>query len=336
MGRGLINDSYLVTLDNGRHAVLQRINRGAFPQPERIMDNLRTLLAHARTHPQAGLRLPEIVVARDGRDSVVDASGGFWRALSYIENTFAPEPPIALDQAHEIGHVLGAFHALVANLAPERMHATRPGFHDTPQYLARFTAAAARHDNELANSELHFCFEFIHARRAFAHVLEDAAARGELMRRVIHGDPKLDNFLFDRSTRRAVSLIDLDTVQSGLLHYDIGDCLRSCCNGAGESPANTSMASFDVSVCEAILEGYRPWARAFLSPTDRRYLYDAARLIPFELGLRFLTGHLEGDRYFKTAWRGQNLHRAATQFRLTASVEASAEPLQHLIARLFR
>jgi len=30
-------------------------------------------------------------------------------------------------------------------------------------------------------------------------------------------------------------LVDLDTIQPGLQHYDLGDCLRSVCNPAGES-----------------------------------------------------------------------------------------------------
>jgi hypothetical protein len=40
--------------------------------------------------------------------------------------------------------------------------------------------------------------------------------------------------MIDNNTGRAVSIIDLDTVKPGLVHYDIGDLLRSGCNPLGE------------------------------------------------------------------------------------------------------
>ena len=40
---------------------------------------------------------------------------------------------------------------------------------------------------------------------------------------LIHGDPKLSNFLFDIQYKYVVSLIDLDTVSSGYLLTDLAD-----------------------------------------------------------------------------------------------------------------
>jgi hypothetical protein len=34
------------------------------------------------------------------------------------------------------------------------------------------------------------------------------------------------------------------------------------------------------------------------------------------IGLRFLTDHIDGDRYYKIAFPGYNLQRARTQFKL--------------------
>ena len=58
------------------------------------------------------------------------------------------------------------------------------------------------------------------------------------------------------------------------------------------------------------------------------------RLIPFELGLRFFTDHLEGNRYFKVCDQRQNLKRARVQFNLCASVEAQEDKIKSLIGRL--
>lgn len=91
---------------------------------------------------------------------------------------------------------------------------------------------------------------------------------------------------------------------------------------------------FDLDVARALLEGYLSQARAFLSREETALLYEAIRLLPFELGLRFLTDHLEGDVYFRTAWRGQNLHRALVQFRLLEDIERHETRLRALIAEL--
>jgi hypothetical protein len=88
---------------------------------------------------------------------------------------------------------------------------------------------------------------------------------------------------------------------------------------------------FDLDICRAILRAYFAEAGAFLTDIERYYLYDAIRLLPLELGLRFLTDHLEGDRYFKVERPGQNLQRALVQFRLAESVEAQEKFIRQLI-----
>lgn len=338
-GRGLINDTFLVTTDAPQQprAVLQRINRRAFPRPELVMENLRALLDHAarRTPASDALRLPDIVCTREGRDYHLDAEGGFWRMLTYIEHTRALTALTGPAQAAEVGGVLGRFHFLTHDLDPARFRTTRAGFHQTPQYHARFREAAAGWRGE-TDAALDECLEFAEARRATVSVLEDARASGLLPVRIVHGDPKLDNVLFAEGADKAISLIDLDTVQPGLLHYDLGDCLRSCCNPAGESPTDPSEARFDLALCEALLARYFSATRALLTPEELRLVPEAIRLIPFELGLRFLTDHLQGDPYFKIAWPGHNLHRARTQFALVASIEQQEDALRARVAELAR
>jgi len=174
----------------------------------------------------------------------------------------------------------------------------------------------------------------VNERRSRANVLEDARACGRLVHRTIHGDPKVNNVMLDTVSRRAVSMVDLDTVKPGLVHYDIGDCLRSCCNPLGEETANWESVRFEPELCRAILEGYLPQARVFLTPEDQDHIYDAVALIAFELGLRFFTDYLEGDVYFKVAHREHNLARALVQFRLTANIESQESTIRKIIEDL--
>lgn len=333
-GTGKVNDTYCVEISGKSTArfILQRLSSAVFAHPEWIMENLRLLSDHisAKLSGDSGSRfeVPCLHQTSKGHDFLRDKNGSCWRVLHFIEQSNSFETVESSFQAREVGKALGRFHHLLSDLDPARLHDTLPGFHVTPGYLAQYDGVVAQGDG--SSADIRFCRDFIEQRRRMATVLEDAAKQGILLRRPIHGDPKLSNFLFDSVSGQAVSLIDLDTVKPGLIHYDIGDCLRSCCNRAGEeySPADVS---FDTDLCRAILRGYVEEGKAFLRPVDYDFLYDSVRLISFELGLRFFTDHLSGNVYFKTSRPGLNLQRAMVQFALTASIEKQQQEIELIV-----
>jgi hypothetical protein len=338
-GDGNVNDTYLVTLDGApeSHFVLQRINTHVFQRPELIMANLRVFAEHVGRRlangKSAGRRwmVPQVLPTRDGQDYYVDPDGGFWRALSHISHSVCYQTVQDADHARQAGYALGRFHSLISDLDVDSLHDTLEGFHVTPRYLRHYDEVLGGYDAHAASPEVQYGLRFVEERRAWASVLEDAKGRGELAQRPIHGDPKVNNIMIDEETGQAVSIVDLDTVKPGLVHYDIGDCLRSCCNPLGEETDQLDRVAFDVDLCRTILEGYLGEANGFLSDGDHAYLYDAIRLIPFELGLRFFTDHLEGDVYFKVRYRGHNLRRALVQFRLTESIEAQEAVVRAIV-----
>lgn len=329
LGNGLINDTFLVAAES-QCFVLQRINRRVFAMPERIVANgsvLSEFIAQQRAN-DVKLRIPEMVKTISGDCFHRDAAGDVWRGLAYIDNTDCFETVTAIEQAEQVGFALGHFHRLTSDLPIERLHDTLPGFHITPSYLRHYRAVSR--DSACANScEIQFCQDFIESRSALANVLEEAKRSGLLVERVMHGDPKLNNFLFDKASGAVVSLIDLDTVKPGLVHYDIGDCLRSLCHIEASD-------TFDLDICEAVLTAYLAEAGAFFGENDYRYLYPSIRLIPFELGLRFFSDYLAGNVYFKVTEPEQNLHRAAAQFRLCESIEARQSVIERLIEHSIR
>jgi Ser/Thr protein kinase RdoA (MazF antagonist) len=162
-------------------------------------------------------------------------------------------------------------------------------------------------------------------------VLETAKAQGKLRPRTIHGDPKVNNIMMDTNTGQAISIVDLDTVKPGLVHYDIGDCLRSGCNFMGEETEQWEKVHFYPDLCKAILQGYLSIAREFLTENDFAYIYDSIRLIAFELGLRFFTDYLEGNVYFKVRHLEHNLARALVQFKLAESIELQETVIRNII-----
>ena len=140
--------------------------------------------------------------------------------------------------------------------------------------------------------------------------------------------------MIDDATGKGTSIIDLDTVKPGLIQYDLGDCLRSCCNPAGEDTTEISNVFFDSDLCEAVLMGYKKHSRNFLTDADKAYLFDAIRLITLELAIRFFADYLAGDQYFKIHHAGQNLERARVQIKLCQSIEARRSKIMRLAESL--
>jgi hypothetical protein len=107
--------------------------------------------------------------------------------------------------------------------------------------------------------------------------------------------------------------------------------MRSGCNPLGEETEQWEAVQFDPEIGAAILEGYLSQARHFLTPADYEYLFDAIRLLTFELGVRFFTDYLAGNVYFKVRHPEHNLQRALVQFKLTESIEAHEADIRHII-----
>jgi hypothetical protein len=116
-------------------------------------------------------------------------------------------------------------------------------------------------------------------------------------------------------------MLDLDTVQPGIVHFDFGDCVRSAANPAGEDAEDLEAVQFDRACYDAIRDGYLQETSPFLTGTEIELLPISVRVITFELGIRFLADHLRGDTYFRVRYPGHNLHRARVQFQLLERIE---------------
>lgn len=349
LGNGNVNTTYRVETTAGSRYVLQRLNRAVFDRPDLVMANLQLLSRHAAPRLTASgsadasrpaWQLPQpIALAGSDPDGagpatcLLDHQGEAWRLLTHIEGACSIDEVVHPAQAREIGLALGWFHALLHDLPAEQLADTLEGFHITPRYHDRYrsqlaTPAALK---LLDDPGAQWCADFIASREALVPVLEQARAAGRLQLRAIHGDPKVNNVMLCSSSGCAVAMVDLDTVKPGLLHYDIGDALRSGCNPAGEECTDLEAVHFDLELAGAMLGGYLAQAASLLDAHDVAHLYDAIRLLPFELGLRFFSDHLAGNVYFRTTRPNHNLDRAQVQFRLTASIEAQEEAIRALI-----
>jgi len=311
LGDGLINDTWLVTTDRAR-GVLQRVNDTIFPHPDRIMSNLRRVTRCLAAKSDPFLRLPALVPCRSGGDWVEDG-GQCWRMLEYIDGfTLRHLDSPAL--ARTLGASLGRLHVLLSHLGPEGFDDPLPGFHDTGGYLEALQKGLCEWRGR-SGPVLEEALSYIERHRQRARALADAS----LPVRIVHGDPKLDNVLFDPRSRRPLAWVDLDTLGPGGVLYDIGDCVRSACGSAG---------SFDLELATEVLAGWFEQARGFLSREEIERVPAAVWLLPFELGVRFLSDYLVWNRYFKVSEPEHNLRRAREQLSLARAIESRYDALE--------
>ena len=347
LGNGNINNTYLVTGAGGSRYVLQRLNSHVFQQPELVMANLLAVTRHGQARLEAGglgagrrWLLPQPLPTLGGEADLTAAEryclrqgSDVWRMLTFVDRARSLDTVQNIAHATEVGRALGTFHWLIHDLPLDGLADTLEGFHITPGYLSSYLQLLQTSKSASCQDSKR-CIEFVAARQHRVGILEQAKQKGLLIERPIHGDPKVNNVMIDVVSEQAVALVDLDTVKPGLVHYDIGDCLRSGCNPAGEEYEKLDDVHFDLVLCRAMLSGYLPLARPFLTPVDLEYFYDAIWLITFELGLRFFSDYLTGNVYFKCKYPRQNLDRALGQFRLLESIELQEKEIRAAISGL--
>ncbi|MCB9602277.1 MAG: phosphotransferase [Sandaracinus sp.] len=314
---GLINLTFRVESGSRRFA-LQRLHPVFRGEVNADIDRITAHLA------AKGLVTPRVVPTHDGA-LWHDAEDGPWRVLTWVDGETVERSEERARFASAGAHV-ARFHGALADLQ-HSFAFTRPGAHDTDAHLARLAAALAEHVAHDRREEI--------APIAEAIVTHSRPVMPTLATRIVHGDLKLSNVRFDHGGR-AISLVDLDTLQHGTLAVELGDALRSWCNPRGE---DVERAGVHLGIFEAAVRGYAAEASAALRD-DRRGIVPGLETIALELASRFCLDAFE-ERYFR--WDAarfsraseHHLLRARGQLALARDVASQRDALEEIVDRAF-
>jgi N-acetylhexosamine 1-kinase len=210
------------------------------------------------------------------------------------------------------------------------LHSTREHFLvalPEHEYRRRLEAPETRRYVELAQRE-----------EEFGMTLLNAMSEGRIRVVAIHGDTKLDNFLFSTRSGQAKALVDLDTIMPHTWLADWGDMVRSLVNVAGEKERDLSKVRVDMEIYEALARGFLTTARE-VTPEEVSLMVEAVEVISLELGVRFLTDHLRGDTYFKLSPadpRDLNRVRGLVQLKLFERLRQKSDAARQCIERWSR
>jgi thiamine kinase-like enzyme len=335
LGCGNINATYLVET-SPEPFVLQKISGAVFPDPVAVMDNFEVICTHFQNIEstlRSGFVMSKPVYTKDERLFFKDSSGAYWRAQRYV-NTPAVSRLDSIIQAMSVGRTLARFHSLFQKLHLGKIKDPLPGFHHLHLYLKEYDQV--EHKQQIKTDEtVLFCQKSIEKYRDAASSIEQAKENNNLTLQPIHGDPKVDNFIFNK-VGEAVGLLDLDTVGAGVIYHDLGDCLRSACSTSQESAGTNVQPRFDLQLCGGILEGYFECEGISRNQIQPDYIYDGLFAICFELAVRFYTDHLQGNVYFRVEEDGENADRALNQFRLCQDIARQENAIRQLVESIYR
>ncbi|MEA1784798.1 aminoglycoside phosphotransferase family protein [Arenibacter sp. GZD96] len=304
--QGFINDTYLVVEDTKPKYILQRINHLVFKDVPGLMGNIDHALHRLNAPDYTRISL---VKTTSGMPFCQDS--GYWRLMTYIEESTAYNTTTDVGVAFEAGRIIGKFHQLLEHTNVEDYVDTIPRFHDLEWRKTEFWEAL-----EMAQPDkLHQANEGIIFAKKTLQILEKLH-EANFPVRICHNDTKLNNILFSTATQKALCLIDLDTLMKGYFYYDFGDAIRTVVNPANEDEKDLFKIRFDPQLFTAFVEGLQANG-AFLTQKEIDLLPLGAAFMPFIHGLRALTDYLNNNRYYKVAYENQNLDRALSLFNFT-------------------
>ena len=320
--QGLVNLTLKLTTRDGSHYALQRLHPVFGPG---VNHNIERVSLHLAAHG-----LPTPLLLRTRADALaVEQDAGRWRVLSWVDGRafdFLASPA----QAKAAGALLARFHVALADFS-EELRVERPPVHDFARHRARLTTAlAAGGDHRLYHD----------VAQAAAHIdTLRAAHRAPAVTppRLVHGDPKISNLLFDDDGMQALCMVDLDTLARMPVPVELGDALRSWCNPRRE---DDPLARFELPLFAAAVRGYASAAGGFLSAAEVQAIVPATLEIQLELATRFLLDALEESYFGWDAHRydsrgAHNLARGLGQLAAARSLVAQWNAAEHALAHAF-
>ncbi|MGB1263711.1 MAG: phosphotransferase enzyme family protein [Cognaticolwellia sp.] len=314
LGNGLINSTYLVTTPDKRF-VLQQINQQVFKKPAQVIANADLLSTHLKTKyaEQSYALTPIWQLPSKSNETHVILQKQYWRCLHYIDNCYTLESITNTAQASAVANAFAEFTNAFNDFDSSQLADIIPQFHDLSMRLTQFEQAIAN-SSETLLKQAQSSIDYIHTQQFFINSVADITKKLPL--RVTHNDTKINNLLFSHSNNNPVAVIDLDTCMAGYLMHDFGDMVRSCCSSIAEDSAKLDDMAIDFDILSALTTAYIAGFKGTLTGIEHSSLLLGIKLMPFMLGIRFLTDFLNGDNYFKTDNATHNLVRAKNQLQL--------------------
>ena len=328
---GNVNQTYEVkfVLPDGmkKSFLIQNVNTYAFRRPVELMSNIDKVTEHIRAKKPGQVALHFHHTA-DRKTYVMDGEN-FWRMTNFISSkTYGTvtDPEIV----HNAGAAFGEFQMQLSDFNIEELYETIPDFHNTRARYQQLMDAVEK-DPVGRVAKVREDLDYLFGVQDEACKLTDMQKRGELPLRVTHNDTKINNVLFSPIDKRAMVVVDLDTVMPGLVGHDFGDAIRFAANRETEDSTNLDAVEVDLDIFTAFAEGFLEMTAGTLTENEIETLALSPFVLAVELATRFLADYILGDLYFNIKHPEHNLERARCQIALAKDMVKKMERMDAIV-----
>ncbi len=276
--KGHINRTYLIKMEDGRGYILQHINSQALRNPHAIMQNIVKITEYLQKQ-NIPLQIPHFYQTATGEYLFEN-----WRIMDKIQGITLTNSD-NLKAVYSMGYAFGAFHQGLSEFPVTELADTFPDFHNTRIRFANLWKAVEQ-DNFNKASSIAEELQQLHEYENPACLLMDGLKMKRFPMRILHGDMKCSNILFNPENFAPLAVIDLDTLMTGTILTDYGDAVRSLMG-----------AKLNIAKYQAYEKGYLESAK-FLTDVEKEYLIPSAFCMTIELATRYAEDYLNGDIYF--------------------------------------
>lgn len=328
---GLVNKTYLVETSTNKY-ILQRINNFVFKNPVIVMNNIELITSQLKMKK---IKTLNIVYTKDFKNIYYDQKDkGFYRMYDFLttmENVNVKNYEISL----EVGKVIGEFQNILSICNTNELKETITDFHNAPKRLKKlrkvYSSLKDDDDRKIKATKL---YEFIINNEEKISIIQKKIDKGIIPIRIAHNDTKLNNVMFDKTSKKAVALIDLDTVMPGTILFDYADAIRTTASISNEDEKNIDLIGFDDKVFTSLSIGYLSKMYYILTNDELCNMINSIEVIIIECAIRFLTDFLERDIYFKIDYPDHNYIRAINQIELFKCCIEKEEMWSQIIKRI--
>ena len=276
---GLINDTYLIETQRKKY-ILQKLHKIFKPSVQKDIHKITTLLN------DMGLITP-LVIKTHTNKLYATLPTGYWRCFTFIPGVCF-DKIVNVEQAYSAGKLLGKFHDALSNHNYKFEHKIK-NFHNTKKILNELKKLLKNLPNNSKYADI------LSIGQDIINVYKRIDKKIALLPdRIIHGDPKINNILFTPDAKKALCLLDLDTLGKNKIILDIGDAVRTWCNEATEDDViNTK---FNFKIFKQLILGYIETAN-FITKKELDAIIEGVETILIEQIARFLTDAIKESYY---------------------------------------
>ena len=320
-GDGLINDTFLVTSGDKKY-ILQKVNTKVFHNPEIIASNLQSAAEYINKKTPEYIFLSPLQTT-DNQPFVLQKKE-HWRLTIFLENSFSINIVSTADEAFEAAKAFATLTKNLHGVSSEKFEPTIAAFHNLSLRFQQFEAAVVFSEAERKEKSKKLIENYLsqsHLVETYEHLLSNE----KMPVRIMHHDTKINNALFDRTTKKAITICDLDTLMPGLIISDIGDMFRTYLSPVPEDSTYFEKITVRKEIYEAIKRGYLSELSTVLTETEKQHLNYGGEFMIYMQGIRFLADYLNGDIYYPVKHSEHNFDRAMNQWVLLKAFQEFVE-----------